>query len=113
MDGVIRMSRRGAFVLSLVSLLVAAGLLYLSYSSIAWGVRRDDFRSLWSGGLLGLVVGYWGLYALAGGIGTMIPAITGRELPEPERTGTARHAGNHRYSDSSSADTEVDDDWDD
>jgi hypothetical protein len=110
-DEVVRMSRRNSLVFSLAALLVSAGLLYLTYRLIALGVATGDIRDRWSGSVLGLFVGYLGLYALAGAIGSMFIAVTGRELPEPASTGKARHAGTNGYS---SADVDIDDgDWDD
>jgi hypothetical protein len=87
------MIRWNALVGFLIALAVSAGLLYLSYRLIAWGVERDTYRDLWSAGIWGLFVGIPGLLVLVGAIGSMIVAITGRELPTSPETGTARNVG--------------------
>jgi len=109
------MSRRDAFVCSMVALPVSAGLLYLSYRVIASGVEGGTIRDLWSGGIWGLFVGIPGLYFLVGAIFALIVAITGRELPTSPGTGTARNLeprGNVGSNRSVGAEIDMDD-WED
>ena len=90
--GVIRISRLQNFGCSLVALLVSAGLLYVTYRAIFW-VLDGDPHYFALAGVVGLVAGSWGLQCLAGTIGLMFAAVTGRELPQEPvpNTGTREH----------------------
>lgn len=87
--------RRDALRSALIALTVSAGLLYLSYRMIAWGVEQGTTRDLWGSGIWGLCVGIPGLEFLVGGIYAMFVGITGRELPPLPETETAENLETH------------------